>query len=320
MSEVDSTNIGLYMKSSLFRKINCSFLAVLILFFIMFNLVSRPLKRLQTGTEELSKGNWSINVKESNFSPLNDLIVSFNKMTSELESSRKKLIQAEKELIWREMARVMAHEIKNPLTPIRLALERIQSKKEGTTEEFQIALESGALIIHEEIDSLRNLATEFSEFARMPEARISPHNLNEQIQDIILPYQNQAAFELDLSGNLPQFYADKTQIKQVFVNIIQNAIQSSGEECTIRISTRAFNGSVDISISDNGSGISIEDRKKIFEPYFSKRKKGTGLGLAIVKRIIQQHEGTIEVKSEKGNGTTFTLTFPNHELPGETAE
>jgi len=293
--------------------------AVLILFFIMFNLISHPLRRLQSGTEELSRGNWDVRVKESKFSPLNDLIFSFNRMAGELESTREKLIQAEKEIIWREMARVMAHEIKNPLTPIRLALERLESKQRSGGDEFQKVFYKSTSVIQEEIDNLQSLAGTFSEFARLPEARIAPHNVNEQLQETVFLYQNQANFQMELSEDLPLFFADRVQMKQVFVNLIQNAIQSSDENCTISITTSSFNdGKIRITISDNGSGISPEDQERIFEPYFSKRKKGTGLGLAIVKRIVEQHEGSINVKSPIGKGTTFRLTFPNREINQET--
>jgi len=240
-------------------------------------------------------------------------------MAGELESNREKLIQAEKEVIWREMARVMAHEIKNPLTPIRLALERLERKRKSGESEFQNIFQSATSVIHEEIDNLQSLASEFSEFARLPEARISPHNLSEQLNEVIVPYRNQADFQMDLSDDLPPFYADRVQMKQVFVNLIQNAIQSSVNDCAISISTSIDDSKIKISISDNGSGISSEDMKRIFEPYFSKREKGTGLGLAIVKRIVEQHDGTIDLESQVGIGTTFTLTFPNLESNKEAA-
>ena len=291
-------------------------MAVLILFFITFNLISRPLRRLQSGTEALTKGKWETRVKESTFSPLNALITSFNKMARELESNREKLIQAEKESMWRHMARVMAHEIKNPLTPIRLALDRLEQKRESGGQASEKVFQGAARVIHEEIDNLQSLATEFSEFARLPEADIVPHNLNEQLKEVILPYQDKAAFTLKLSDDLPTFHGDGVQMKQVFVNLIQNAIQSSGDDCIINISTSLTRGHIIISFSDNGSGIISEDQRRIFEPYFSKREKGTGLGLAIVKRIVEQHDGSIEVQSQVGVGTTFTLAFPNRDSDG----
>lgn len=285
-------------------------ISVLALFLITFNLITGPLRRLQRATEELSRGNWKIQVKESRFSPLNDLIGSFNRMAGELESSRVKLLEAEKEVIWREMARVMAHEVKNPLTPIRLALDRMEAKKGSQSPEFAPVFDRGVAVIQEEVDNLQSLVTEFSEFARLPEASLGPYDLNQQLEDIIAPYKDLAHFEMVLSDGVPTLEADRVQMKQVFVNIIQNAIESSGKGCVIRISTEAHNGQASVSISDNGPGISPEYLGKIFEPYFSTRKKGTGLGLAIVKRIVEQHGGTVTAKSEPGRGTGFTLVFP----------
>lgn len=285
-------------------------LAVLILFFFSFNLVTKPLKRLQGATEELSRGNWSIQVRESKFSPLNDLIISFNTMITELETSRNKLVQAEKELAWREMARVLAHEIKNPLTPIRLSLERLEHKYRSRSPDLDDVFDNASAVIHEEVDNLQSLAGEFSQFARLPQAAFSRYNVNDQLNEIIQPYQEQARFSLILEADLPLLYADKSQLKQVFVNLIQNGIQSSDGDRQLTITTRRINRDLAISFEDHGAGITTADLEKIFDPYFSRREKGTGLGLAIVKRIVELHQGTIAVESEIGKGTVFILSLP----------
>ncbi|MBN4081365.1 HAMP domain-containing protein [Caldithrix abyssi] len=285
-------------------------LSVLILFFISFNLITRPLRRLQTATEELTRGNWTVQVKGSKFSPLNDLIISFNTMTKELEENRDKLIQAEKESAWREMARVLAHEIKKPLTPIRLSLERLEGKFTAKSSDLNHVLSQTTSIIKEETQNLQSLATEFSQFSRLPEAVFAHYDLNNQIKNIIEPYRDRSEIELSLDGNLPKVYADKAQIKQGLVNLIQNGIQSSAEGGPIKIETMFSDNSVWITIEDKGVGIQTKDLGKIFEPYFTNREKGTGLGLAIVKRIVEQHHGEISVQSKWGKGTKFTLKFP----------
>ncbi|MFQ6674858.1 MAG: PAS domain-containing sensor histidine kinase [Fidelibacterota bacterium] len=284
-------------------------LAVVVLFFVTFNLISRPLRRLQVATEALSRGDGKVRVKENRFSPLNNLISSFNRMAGELESNREKILEAEKEVIWREMARVMAHEVKNPLTPIRLALERMTVKRGSGEGEFEQAFDRGVAVIQEEVENLQSLVTEFSEFARLPEATLALHDVNGQLREIVVPYRDRAHFEMVLSDKVPAFQADRVQMKQVFVNIIQNAIESSPEACTIHIATSVHDGEIWVKISDNGPGIDTGDLEKIFEPYFSTRRKGTGLGLAIVKRIVEQHGGTVRVESKPGEGTAFTLVF-----------
>jgi len=285
-------------------------LSVLILFFISFNLITRPLRRLQRATEELSRGNWTVQVKGSKFSPLDDLIVSFNTMAKELEENRNRLVQAEKESAWREMARVLAHEIKNPLTPIRLSLERLEEKFKTNSPDLNQVLSQTTSIIKEETQNLGSLATEFSQFSRLPEAVFAHYDLNNQIKKTIKPYKNQTEVVFNPGLNLPKFYADETQIKQVLANLIQNGIQSSEGDSRIKIESMYLNNSIQITIADNGKGIQPKDMTKIFEPYFTKREKGTGLGLAIVNRIVEQHRGEISVQSEWGKGTKFTLKFP----------
>jgi len=284
---------------------------VLILFFISFNLITRPLNRLQAATNELSKGNWSIQVPESRFSPLNDLIVSFNTMIRELESNRNKLIQAEKESAWRDLARIMAHEIKNPLTPMRLSLERLEQKYALKAPEFEAVFSSALAVMQEEISNLQRFASEFSQFAKLPKAESVDYNLNQQLTEIVQPYREQAEIHLNFASEHLRFHGDKTQMKQVFTNLIQNAIQSSPENCVLQISTRSKEKEIQVILEDNGPGIPAEDLGKIFDPYFTKRTKGTGLGLSIVKRIVEGHGGVIQVDSTPGKGTRFTLYFSN---------
>jgi len=285
-------------------------LAVLLLFFISFNLITRPLQRLQRTTQQLSRGNWNIQVPESPFSPLNDLIVSFNTMIRELEVSRNKIIQAEKEAAWRDMARIMAHEIKNPLTPIRLSLERLQHKFTSGAKDLKTVFDHVTTVIQEEVNNLQKLASEFSQFAKLPPAVPAHYDLNAQVQELTAPYQSQADFTLHLDPNLPTFFGDKDQLKQVITNLIQNSIQSAENPCHIQLTTRVDRGGITILFQDNGKGIPAEDLAKIFDPYFTRRTKGTGLGLSIVKRVVESHDGTINVASDVGTGTRFTLHFP----------
>ena len=282
---------------------------IFIIFIVSLNMLTRPLTRLQAVTQKVAKGDLSVRAKESKYSPLNNLIVAFNDRISELEASRDKLIQAEKDLMWREMAQVMAHEIKNPLTPLRLSAERLEQKYYNNSKDFDKVFTDSLEIINEEIDNLQTLVNEFSKFARMPSANFTYYNLNEQVKEVITPYEDQADIQLNLDKNMPLFYGDRMQMKQVFVNLIQNSIQAINENGRISISTRYEDAKFMIIFEDNGEGIKDEDINKIFRPYFTKREKGTGLGLAIVKRIISQHNGMIDVESEKGKGTKFTIVI-----------
>lgn len=285
-------------------------LAVVIFFFFSFSLITRPLNRLQAATDELSKGNWSIQVQPSPFSPLNDLIVSFNSMIRELESNRNKLIQAEKESAWRDLARIMAHEIKNPLTPMRLSLERLERKYFQKSTDLDMVFKNAVAVIQEEINHLQQFATEFSQFAKLPKAQPVDYDLNSQLTEIVEPYEDQAEIKLHFQEDELSFRGDKAQLKQVFTNLIQNAIQSAEETPVIQISTRRLEREIQVKVADNGAGIPEADQQKIFNPYFTKRVKGTGLGLSVVKRIVEGHGGSIKVSSSKGAGTRFSLYFP----------
>ncbi|NHZ84508.1 MAG: HAMP domain-containing protein [Planctomycetia bacterium] len=296
----------------LYSKFILSFLtvSVIILFFISFYFITRPLKRLQNATLQLAQGNLAVSVKESKFSPLNDLIVSFNNMSHELLSNRKKLIQAEKDSAWRDMARVLAHEIKNPLTPIRLSLERLEMKYASKSKDLDKVFSNVTTVIHEEIDNLQAFASEFSKFARLPEALMKYYDINQQIAEICTPYQTELKINFKLEEKLPQIFADKIQVKQVLENLIQNSINAAKDNFVIKISTDFTDSIINISIQDNGHGIDAKNINEIFNPYFTKSRGGTGLGLAIVKRIIESHGGSINVESQVDVGTTFNISFP----------
>ncbi len=295
-------------------------LAALTLFFLSFSLISRPLKRLQLAAASLAAGDWSIQVRENRFSPLNDLIVSFNRMVTELESGRNKLVRAEKELAWREMARVMAHEIKNPLTPIRLSLDRLETKYKEGSDQIQDILERVLSVIREEVTNLQTLAGEFSQFARLPEAELRPLELHHFLNDILEPYRSSADIQYQFSNEPLTLLADRIQFKQVIVNLVQNGIQASGESPVITLTTEKDGNQVKIGIADKGKGIEPDQLNKIFEPYYTRREKGTGLGLAIVKRIVENHNGTIQVESEPGKGSVFMLRFPLSQAIKETGK
>ncbi len=280
------------------------------IFLFLLMIITRPLSRLLTATEQLKSGNFNTKVKESTYSPLNDLIVAFNGMVAELNASRERLIEAEKQTIWQEMARAMAHEIKNPLTPIRLATQRLEMKYYERSNNLGEVLEKSLRVVNEEVDNLQALVSAFSGFAKMPEAKFQEYDLNKQLKEICEQYSDDAHIELKLDPGLQMIHADTMQMKQILVNLIQNAIQASEIDPELVVSTRVEKKLCNISITDHGKGISEADLHKIFEPYFTTKKKGTGLGLAIVRRIIRQHGGDIKAFSTLGEGSTFVVTLP----------
>ncbi len=295
-------------------------ISVLIIFLISLNLITRPLQRLQEATRELSRGNVQFQVRESRFSPINDLVVSFNRMVRELEQNRRWAIETEKKLIWREIARVMAHEIKNPLTPIKLSVERLEYKYRQNPADIGQTLEDSVAIVKEEIDNLQGLVERFRDFAMMPEAKPEMYRLDEQLREIANLYNKEYRITLCADGELPQFFGDKMQMKQVFLNLAQNAVQAMGPDGELRIDAAFRHPYFEMRFRDNGPGIAPETREKIFEPYFTTKRKGTGLGLPVVKRIIENHGGTIRLDSQPGAGSAFVITIPYANLHSTVTE
>ncbi len=226
-----------------------------------------------------------------------------------------KLIKAQRMAAWREVARRMAHEIKNPLTPIKLSAQRLSKKfGEKIHEDGAVFYECIDTII-KQVDELKNLVDEFSQFARMPAINPKPNDINEIIREAVLLYSEahkHISFEFYPSADIPVFEVDRDQIKRAIINLLDNAVEAVEVDGRIVVSTQYEKGSkiARIEIADNGCGIADEDKLRLFEPYFSKKKHGTGLGLAIVNTIISDHNGYIRVCDNIPKGTRFIIELP----------
>jgi two-component system nitrogen regulation sensor histidine kinase NtrY len=226
------------------------------------------------------------------------------------------LIKAQRMLVWREVAKRIAHEIKNPLTPIQISSQRILRSLDQPPDKFRTIVEDSLHIISQEFDSIKKLAEEFANFARLPEIKFSQGDINEILEKMLAVYTSiyqNVQFKVKLDVELPPLVKlDFEQIKRVFVNILDNALEIIGKEGEIEISTR-YNGEskfITIEIADNGPGISDEDKQKVFLPYFSKKSSGTGLGLAIAHNIIEEHNGLISVVDNQPRGARFIIELP----------
>ncbi|HKY33765.1 MAG TPA: ATP-binding protein [Candidatus Polarisedimenticolia bacterium] len=225
------------------------------------------------------------------------------------------LIKAQKVAAWREVARRIAHEIKNPLTPIQLSAQRMLKKRRDGATDLPQAVEEGASTIVNEVTTLKSLVDEFSGFARMPAANPTQSDLHEIIESAVGLYQGthqDVSFGRDYDRELPSARLDPEQMKRVFVNLIDNALEAMGRRGEIVIGTRylAPLQMMRVEVADDGPGIAPEDKDKLFLPYFSTKKRGTGLGLAIVNRIISDHHGYIRVEDNRPRGTRFIIELP----------
>jgi two-component system nitrogen regulation sensor histidine kinase NtrY len=215
---------------------------------------------------------------------------------------------------WREVARRIAHEIKNPLTPIQLSAERLRKRYAKSLEGNGAILDKCTSTIIQQVDELKNLVNEFSQFARLPSAQLATNDLNEIVHEGLFLFKeghNEIHFQFH-SGNIPPLELDREQIKRVVINLLDNAVAAVEESGEIKITTSldAFREVVYLEVADNGSGVAPEVRQRIFEPYFSTKKNGTGLGLTIVSQIIEDHRGYIRVRPNEPQGTKFIIEFP----------
>jgi two-component system nitrogen regulation sensor histidine kinase NtrY len=226
------------------------------------------------------------------------------------------LIRAQKVAAWREVARRLAHEIKNPLTPIQLSAERLRRHFSGAPAHAKALVEECTTTIVGEVESLKGLVDEFSQFARMPSPRTVPINLAKLVTDTLALYNGlfgDIRFEQRFQPGLPLVRLDPEQVRRVIINLVDNAIEAMDRCGTIAIEAEldAANSLVRLMVADNGPGISEAEREKLFLPYYSTKRRGSGLGLAIVRRIIAEHGGTIDVSANVPKGTRFTIELPS---------
>jgi len=224
------------------------------------------------------------------------------------------MVKAQRMAAWREVARRIAHEIKNPLTPIQLSAQRLRKRYLEKLPEDGAVFDECTRTIVKQVEELKGMVNEFSNFARMPASQPSPNSLNEIIRETLVLFHEghkQVHFEF-IPHDLPILSIDRDQMKRVMINLIKNSLAAIDGEGEIKIQT-AYDPKLQIvllEVSDDGCGIPDEDKGKLFEPYFSTRKTGMGLGLTIVNAIIADHNGYIRVRDNNPKGTTFLIELP----------
>ncbi len=288
------------------------FFGAMIIIFLSVGRITKPLKELTIATHKIASGNTSIHLKEGNSREFNVLINAFNHMTRALHETQNKLRIAERHTAWREMARMLAHEIKNPLTPIQLSTQRLREKYLQKSQDLPDVIDKTTQVISQEVDNFIHLVDKFSEFAHFPPPSPELVSINSIVHDSVALYANlpDVKFEESYDESIPSIMADPRQIKQALSNIIKNATESKDENRIIQVTTKARHQEMEILITDNGKGISQEDLGRLFHPYFTTKEQGSGLGLVITERIITEHSGKINVSSKKGSGTTVSIKLP----------
>ncbi len=275
--------------------------------------ITRPIEALAGQAESLSRGDFEARVEaEPGVAEVDALVAAFNRMAEDMEQSRSRLVQAERVAAWREIARGLAHELKNPLTPILGAMDVLRRAHSLGREDFEAILEEQASAVVDEVMRLKELSDSFARFARLPDPAPEPVDVSALLHGITALYAASPDLVVEhASDDPPPVFADPTQLRTALANLVKNAVEAMDGAGTLRLSVEATEAAVSIVIADTGPGIPEAIRDRLFTPYFTtKGSRGTGLGLALVHRIVVEHGGSVTAGDAPGGGAAFRVTLP----------
>ncbi len=280
--------------------------------------VTRPIENLAQAARDVSAGNWETQVEVRSRDELGALAESFNTMTRQLTEQRDQLVQSERVAAWRELARRLAHELKNPLFPLQITVENLVRSREADPALFDEVFRESTSTLLAEIANLKAIIGRFSDFSKMPQPRLQEVNVNDLVRQVLKLHDAQFQAEgrpriearFDAAAYLGTIDADPDLLHRALSNLVLNAMDAMPEGGPLTVRTRALPGRVRIEITDSGSGLTKEECERLFTPYYTTKRHGTGLGLAIVQSVVSDHHGSISVESEPGKGTTFRIDLP----------
>jgi signal transduction histidine kinase len=282
--------------------------------------VTRPIEQLAGAARDVTAGNWNTTVQVQGQDEVGQLAASFNQMTAELLAQKERLLQTERVAAWRELARRLAHELKNPLFPLQLTVENLVRARSQKPDQFDEVFRESSSTLLAEIANLKAIIGRFSEFSKMPQPQLQKMQVNQLLRDVAQLFQAQftsperAAIEcrLELDESTPPIAADPHLLHRALSNLVLNAMDAmpGGGQLTLRSHRKT--GKVLIEVADTGTGLTREECERIFTPYYTSKQHGTGLGLAIVQSVVSDHRGTINVQSQPGKGTSFLIELPDN--------
>ncbi|RJP70666.1 MAG: HAMP domain-containing protein [Ignavibacteriales bacterium] len=292
----------------LFGSYSIAIILIIILSAFLANRISSPIRKLTRATESVAEGDLSIEVEEFQKGEVGDLVKGFNLMIQQLKKSQTELAELERENAWKEMARQVAHEIKNPLTPMKLAVQQLVIAYKDRSVKFDSIFDKVSNTIINQIDTLSNIASEFSSFTRMPKPKLEVINLISSIEEVRnLFIDEKVKIELDSVNNEITVEADKDHLKRTFINLIRNSIQAKATAVNLKVESEGKE--VSIRIIDNGKGIPEEFISRIFEPNFTTKEKGMGIGLKLAKKFLESINAGIRVEYSNEKGTCILVTM-----------
>src|SRR5580700_4121867 len=290
--------------------------------------ITRPVRELAEGAREVATGRWETRIDVRGLDEIGQMGIAFNDMTRTLASQRDRLLQTERVAAWRELARRLAHELRNPLFPLQITVENLQRAKQLDAKQFLDVFNESTATLKVELANLNAIVGRFSDFSKMQVPQFVRMDVNEALRNIIRLFEPQfnvvgkpaITAEYALTESLPEIDADPVLLHRAFQNLVLNAldVMPAGGTLTLRTSERGAN--VLIEISDSGAGLTPEECARLFTPYYTTKQQGTGLGLAIVQSIVTDHNGTISVSSEEGHGTTFRIDLPKRQANATVAQ
>jgi nitrogen fixation/metabolism regulation signal transduction histidine kinase len=286
--------------------------------------ISRPIEQLAHAAEEVAAGNWETRVPQHGRDEISVLARSFNHMTSELVAQRDRLVQTERVAAWRELARRLAHELKNPLFPLQLTVENLIRARELPPDEFDEVFRESTRTLGMEIANLKTIIGRFSDFSRMPKPQLERIDANEALSRVAHLYFPAMSFAagrtnaeskikctLEVASNPVWIDADPELLHRALANLVLNAMDAMPDGGLITLGAQLKGESVALRVSDTGEGLTPEECERLFTPYYTTKEHGTGLGLAIVQSVVADHNGSISVESRTGGGATFVITLPS---------
>ncbi len=283
--------------------------------------ITRPVEELADGARDVASGRWDAHIDVRGNDEIGQLAGAFNDMTDTLAAQKEKLVQTERVAAWRELARRLAHELRNPLFPMQITLENLQRARQLSPAQFQEVFAEGTATLKAELANLNSIVGRFSDFSKMPAPQFARVNVNESLRNAVRLFEQQftsvgkpsITTEYFLTESLPEIDADPDLLHRAFQNLVLNALDAmpAGGSLTLRTTDR--DETVRIELTDTGKGLTPEECSRLFTPYYTTKHLGTGLGLAIVQSVVSDHHGTISVSSEEGRGTTFRIDLPKRQ-------
>ena len=280
--------------------------------------ITQPVEELAAGAREVASGRWDARIDVRTYDEVGQLATAFNDMTRTLGVHKERLLQTERVAAWRELARRLAHELRNPLFPLQITVENLQRARQLDHEQFMEVFTESTATLKTELANLNSIVARFSDFAKMPTPRFERMDVNESLREVLRLFDAQfnevgkpaITRELFLKDGLPEIDGDPELLHRAFQNVVLNSVDAMPGGGTLTFRTSELDGKIRVEITDTGSGLTSEESARLFTPYFTTKPQGTGLGLAIVQSVVSDHHGTVSISSEEGRGTTIRIDLP----------